>query len=107
MNAKSNIEIYITMCKMDGQWEFAVWLRKLIQQLCINLEGWGGEGDRREVQKGGGSDSKGSVYNAGDSGSSPGLGRSLEKEMAIHSSTIAWKIPFLMTSSSLPLLYFF
>ena len=62
------------------------------QGLCINLEGWGGEGDRREVQKGGGSDSKGSVYNAGDSGSSPGLGRSLEKEMAIHSSTIAWKI---------------
>ena len=42
----------------------------------------------------GGSDGKASVYNAGDSGSSPGLGRSLEKEMAIHSSTIAWKIPW-------------
>ena len=33
--------------------EFAVWLRKLKQGLCINLEGWDGEGDRREVQKGG------------------------------------------------------
>ena len=42
----------------------------------------------------GSSDGKASVYNAGNPGSSPGLGRSLEKEMAIHSSTIAWKIPW-------------
>ena len=42
----------------------------------------------------GGSDGKASVYNEGDLGSSPGLGISLEKEMAIHSSTIAWKIPW-------------
>ena len=42
----------------------------------------------------GGSDSKASVYNAGDLGSRPGLGRFLEKEMAIHSSSIAWKIPW-------------
>ena len=42
----------------------------------------------------GGSDGKVSVYNAGDLGSSPELGRSLEKEMANHSSTIAWKIPW-------------
>ena len=41
-----------------------------------------------------GSDSKASVHNAGDPGSSPGLGRSLEKEMAIYSSTTAWKIPW-------------
>ena len=41
------------MCRRDSQWEFAVWLRKLKQGLCINLEGWGGEGDGREVQKGG------------------------------------------------------
>ena len=33
--------------------EFAVRLRKLKQELCINLEGWNGEGDGREVQKGG------------------------------------------------------
>ena len=37
----------------------------------------------------GGSDSKASVYNVGDPGSIPGLGSSLEKEMAIHSSTLA------------------
>ena len=35
--------------------------------------------------------------NAGDirdEGLSPGLGRSLEKEMATHSSILAWKIPW-------------
>ena len=37
----------------------------------------------------GGSDSKASVYNVGDLGSIPGLGNSLEKEMATHSSTLA------------------
>ena len=46
------METYITMCKIDGQQEFAVWLRKLKQWLCVNLEGWDGEGDGREVQKG-------------------------------------------------------
>ena len=46
---KSNMEIYITICKIDSQWEFAVWLRGL----CINLEGWDGEGDGRELQRGG------------------------------------------------------
>ena len=30
-----------------------------------------------------------SVYNVGDLGSIPGLGNSLEKEMATHSSTLA------------------
>ena len=40
MNGKSNMESYITICKTDSQWEFAVWLRKLKQGLCINLEGW-------------------------------------------------------------------
>ena len=38
---------------IDSQWEFTVWLRKLKQGLCINLEGWDGEADGREVQKGG------------------------------------------------------
>ena len=38
---------------MDSQREFAVWLGKLKQGLCINLKGWGGEGDGREVQNGG------------------------------------------------------
>ena len=47
------METYIPICKIDSQGEFAVWLRKLKQGLCINLEGWDGEGDGREVQKGG------------------------------------------------------
>ena len=50
---KSNMETYITIRKIDSQREFAVWLRKLKQGLCINLEGTDGEGDGREVQKGG------------------------------------------------------
>ena len=53
MYGKSNMETYITICKIDSQREFAVWLRKLKQGLCINLEGWDGMGDWREVQKGG------------------------------------------------------
>ena len=51
MDGKSNMETYITICKIGSQWEFGVWLRKLKQGLCINLEGWDGERDRREVQK--------------------------------------------------------
>ena len=47
---KSNTETYITICKINSQREFAVWLKKLKQGLCINLEGWDGEGDGREVQ---------------------------------------------------------
>ena len=42
----------------------------------------------------GSSDSKASACSAGDLGAIPGLGRSLEKEMATHSSTLAWKIPW-------------
>ena len=53
MYGKSDMEIYPTMCKIDNQQEFAVWLRKLKQGLCINLEGWFWEGDGREFQKGG------------------------------------------------------
>ena len=53
MYGKSNMETYITICKIDSQWEFAVWLRKLKQGLCINLEGWDGAEDGREVQMGG------------------------------------------------------
>ena len=40
------------------------------------------------------SDGKASACSAGDSGLTPGLGRSSEKEMATHSSTLAWKIPW-------------
>ena len=54
MYGKSNMETYITIYKIDSQWEFAVWLRKLKQGLCINQEGWNAMGDGREVLKGGG-----------------------------------------------------
>ena len=50
MYGKSNMETYITIYKMDSQQEFAVCLRKLKQGLCINLEGWDGQGDGREGQ---------------------------------------------------------
>ena len=46
------METYITICKIDSQWEFVVCLRKLKQGLYINLEGWSGERDGREIQKG-------------------------------------------------------
>ena len=50
---ESNMETYITICKIDSQWKFAVCLRELKQGLCINVEGWDGKGDGREVQEGG------------------------------------------------------
>ena len=53
MYGVSNMETYIIICKIDSQGEFAVWLRKLKQGLCINLEEWDGEGDGREIQMGG------------------------------------------------------
>ena len=40
MYGESNMENYFTICKTDSQQEFAVWLRKLKQGLCINVEGW-------------------------------------------------------------------
>ena len=45
MCEKSNMETYITICKIVSQREFAIWLRKFKRQLCINLEEWDGEGD--------------------------------------------------------------
>ena len=53
MYGESNMETYITICKIDSQVEFAVCLRKLKQGLCINLDGWDVGEDGREVQKGG------------------------------------------------------
>ena len=52
MYGKSNMETYTT-CKIDSQQEFSIWLRKLKQGLCINPEGWDGEKEGMEVQKGG------------------------------------------------------
>ena len=42
MYGKSNMETYITMCKIDNQQGVSVWLRKFKQGLCINLEGCNG-----------------------------------------------------------------
>jgi len=56
MYGKSNMETYITMCKIDSQREFAVWLRKLKQAL-YQPRGVGWEG-RWE----GGSKGRGYMY---------------------------------------------
>ena len=53
MYGESNMETYITIRKTDSQQEFVLCLRKLKQGLCIDLEGWDGAEDGREVQKGG------------------------------------------------------
>ena len=42
MYEKSIMETYITICNIESQREFAVWLRKLKQGFCINLEEWMG-----------------------------------------------------------------
>ena len=52
MYGESNMETYTTICEIDSQGEFTVWLRKFKQGLYINLEGWDGEGDGRELQAG-------------------------------------------------------
>ena len=48
MYRESNMETYITIGKIDSQREFA----QETQTGSINLEGWHGEGDGREIQKG-------------------------------------------------------
>ena len=54
MYEEISLETYITTCKIGSQQEFAICLRKLKQGLCINLKGWDGEGNGRELQEGGG-----------------------------------------------------
>ena len=51
MCGESNMETYTTLCKINSQWEFVVWLRELKLGLCNNLEGWDAEGGGREVQR--------------------------------------------------------
>ena len=51
MYGESNMETYVTICKIDSQREFAVWLRKLKRALYQPRGlGWGG---RWEAQEGG------------------------------------------------------
>ena len=52
MYGESNMETYITICKTDSQWDFAVWTSLVAQMV------------------------KASAYNVGDLGSIPGSGRS-------------------------------
>ena len=52
MYGKNNMDTYITICKIDSPQECAICFSKVKQGLCINLKGWDGEGDEREVQKG-------------------------------------------------------
>ena len=46
MYGESNMETYIAICKIDSQWEF-LYGSGHSDGLCINLEGWDGEGDGR------------------------------------------------------------
>ena len=43
----------------------------------------------------GGSEGKASACHARDLALNPGLEKALEKEMATHSGTLAWKIPWM------------
>ena len=52
MYGKSNVETYITICKIESQREL-LYGSGNSNRLYINLEGWGGEGGGREGQKGG------------------------------------------------------
>ena len=49
MYGESNMETFIIICKIDSQREFVLWLRKLKQGLCVNLEERDEVGCRREV----------------------------------------------------------
>ena len=53
MYGESNMETYITICKIDSRQEFTICLRKLKEGLCVNLDGWDGAVDGKEVQMGG------------------------------------------------------
>ena len=53
MYGKSNMETYMTICKIDSQWEFAVWLRKLNRgSVSIQRGGMGREMGGRFKRKG-------------------------------------------------------
>ena len=54
MHGESNMETYITICKVDSQWEFAVWLRELNPGLCNDKTrgGMGADTGRRFEREG-------------------------------------------------------
>ena len=54
MYGDSNTETYITICKIDSQWEFAVCFRKPQNRGSVSTwRGGMGQEDGRKVQKGG------------------------------------------------------
>ena len=53
MYGKGNMETNITTCKIYSQRETCYMAQETQTGLGINLDGWDGEGDGREVQKGG------------------------------------------------------
>ena len=54
MYGKSNMETYISICKIDSQWEFAVWLRKLKTGALYQPRGVGSGGRWEGGSKAGG-----------------------------------------------------
>ena len=60
MYEESNTEIYNTICKIDGQWEFAIQLRELKQGLCDRLKG--GVGREMGAEWEGGAGGRGHGY---------------------------------------------
>ena len=60
MYGTSNMETYITIHKIDSQWEFVVCLSELKPGLCNRLEWWDGQGDQE-----GGSRSRGHMHTYG------------------------------------------
>ena len=53
MYEESSVENYITICKIDSQWEFAVCLREFKQRALYQPRGVDGEEDGRDGQEGG------------------------------------------------------
>ena len=53
MFGESKMDIYNTICKIDSQWEFAIWLREFKQTFCDNLERYWVGVDGREFGEGG------------------------------------------------------
>ena len=53
MYGESSMGTYITICKIDTQWEFEVYLRELNPGLSINIDRWEVEGSGRNIQVGG------------------------------------------------------
>ena len=80
-----------------ASWEICMQIKK--QQLEPDMKQWTGSQLRKEYVKAvqgfpNSSVGKESACNAGDPGLIPGLGNSLEKEMASPSSILEWKIPW-------------